>query len=437
MTSQFNDRVKVQLKVFKPLDCYPGGANDYFVAVVGSAIQLGNYNTKMAPRCNQVGRNFWCKDIWMPKNSTVQYKFLVVRACTGDVTDIESIQSHTIYVGQKPIIVEHTYNEKAFDGKEVDSSSTVTRERESFHKPHRSVSLHTDNKDHASLNEQRYTRQLNNKGNLRTVKKAKDKDVSSETETNIQEDWYTTKEDKTDLTAKEDITDLTTKIDKTDLHTGVLQIMTAGMVSHPERETDTREDSLPMTTESIEKDITEIVAEDIALRSSGASMKEDCKENASLTDTRDVNLYQEDVTNTSETVVQNMTANNIDITMTYQNATFSIERCTEHTNFNVSLISRSDVTNTHTVTDPSMKDSTDTGRVNMPEEIETDLATSKNITNALPEQNIPDMETQNADKSLKGDHSGYNFNINCRNVAVVAAGITVVSCIGYYVFFRK
>jgi hypothetical protein len=33
------------------------------------------------------------------------------------------------------------------------------------------------------------------------------------------------------------------------------------MVSHPERETDTREDSLPMTTESIEKDITEIVAE--------------------------------------------------------------------------------------------------------------------------------------------------------------------------------
>jgi hypothetical protein len=73
----------------------------------------------------------------------------------------------------------------------------------------------------------------------------------------------------------------------------------------------------------------------------------------------------------------------------------------------------------------------------MPEDIETDLATSKNITNALPEQNIPDMEIQNADESIKGDHSGYNFNINCRSVAVVAAGITVVSCIGYYVFFRK
>jgi hypothetical protein len=64
MTSQINDRVKVQLKVFKSLDCYPGGANDYFVAVVGSGIQLGNYNAKTAPRCNQVGRNFWCKDIW-------------------------------------------------------------------------------------------------------------------------------------------------------------------------------------------------------------------------------------------------------------------------------------------------------------------------------------------------------------------------------------
>jgi hypothetical protein len=64
MTSTRNDKVKVQLRVFKSLECYPGGANDYFVAVVGPGIQLGNDNPEIAPRCKPIGRNVWEKDLW-------------------------------------------------------------------------------------------------------------------------------------------------------------------------------------------------------------------------------------------------------------------------------------------------------------------------------------------------------------------------------------
>jgi hypothetical protein len=48
----------------------------------------------------------------------VNYKFLVVRSCTGKAVDIESTTPHTIYIGQHPIMVEHTYNKTAFAGKE-------------------------------------------------------------------------------------------------------------------------------------------------------------------------------------------------------------------------------------------------------------------------------------------------------------------------------
>ena len=64
MASNMNERVKVTLKVFKALDCYQGMANDYFVAVVGPGIQLGNHDTKRAPRCTRLGRNFWGKELW-------------------------------------------------------------------------------------------------------------------------------------------------------------------------------------------------------------------------------------------------------------------------------------------------------------------------------------------------------------------------------------
>ncbi|XP_060578592.1 uncharacterized protein LOC132735633 [Ruditapes philippinarum] len=139
MTSTRNDKVKVQLRVFKSLECYPGGANDYFVAVVGPGIQLGNDNPEIAPRCKPIGRNVWEKDLWLPKDSFVNYKFLVVRSCTGKVVDIESTTPHTIYIGQHPIMVEHTYNKTAFAGKEANPehncpAPSVGR-KETFHVP--------------------------------------------------------------------------------------------------------------------------------------------------------------------------------------------------------------------------------------------------------------------------------------------------------------
>ncbi|XP_060606996.1 uncharacterized protein LOC132759271 isoform X2 [Ruditapes philippinarum] len=139
MTSTRNDKVKVQLRVFKSLECYPGGANDYFVAVVGPGIQLGNDNPEIAPRCKPIGRNVWEKDLWLPKDSFVNYKFLVVRSCTGKVVDTESTTPHTIYIGQHPIMVEHTYNKTAFAGREVypehNRPAPSLGRKETFHVP--------------------------------------------------------------------------------------------------------------------------------------------------------------------------------------------------------------------------------------------------------------------------------------------------------------
>jgi hypothetical protein len=66
----------------------------------------------------------------------------------------------------------------------------------------------------------------------------------------------------------------------------------------------------------------------------------------------------------------------------------------------------------------------------MPGHMETKSALSP--TNIVPEE---DAEIKNGDKSLH--HSGQVFNISGKGVAAVAAGITFVSCIGYYVFFKK
>ncbi|XP_045172748.2 uncharacterized protein LOC123534527 [Mercenaria mercenaria] len=139
MTTKRNDLVKVHLRVYKPLDSYQGRSNEYFVAVVGPGLQLGNDDPNIAPRCKPVGHNYWVKDLWLQKESTIHYKFLVVKACTGAAVDIETILPHKIYIGQKPVMVEHTFNKQAFVGKEVhegyNHSTTVVGRKDTFHVP--------------------------------------------------------------------------------------------------------------------------------------------------------------------------------------------------------------------------------------------------------------------------------------------------------------
>ena len=64
MSHSRNDLIKVKLQVKHSLSEYPGRSRNYFLAVVGPGIQLGNENTAIAPRCRLVGNNIWEKDLW-------------------------------------------------------------------------------------------------------------------------------------------------------------------------------------------------------------------------------------------------------------------------------------------------------------------------------------------------------------------------------------
>lgn len=59
-----DQRVHVQLRVEKSLLEFPGNPSDYYVAVSGTGLQLGNNNPEIAPRCQLDRHNVWVKDIW-------------------------------------------------------------------------------------------------------------------------------------------------------------------------------------------------------------------------------------------------------------------------------------------------------------------------------------------------------------------------------------
>ncbi|XP_053398403.1 uncharacterized protein LOC123552892 [Mercenaria mercenaria] len=105
--------VKVELSVYKPFHGCPGRYTDYLVAVVGPGLQLGNEDPDIAVRCNPVGHHFWTKTFWLPKEKDVYFKFLLVRASTNAIVDIEEIIPHRLHVGQKPLRVEIMYNKTA------------------------------------------------------------------------------------------------------------------------------------------------------------------------------------------------------------------------------------------------------------------------------------------------------------------------------------
>ncbi|XP_053398915.1 uncharacterized protein LOC128556929 [Mercenaria mercenaria] len=110
MSYDRKELVKVQLSVYKPIHDCPGRYKDYFVAVVGPGLQLGNEDPNNAARCNPEGHHVWTITLWLPKGKDVYFKFLLVHASTYAVVDVEEIIPHRIRVGQKPLRVEMTYN---------------------------------------------------------------------------------------------------------------------------------------------------------------------------------------------------------------------------------------------------------------------------------------------------------------------------------------
>ncbi|XP_060565426.1 uncharacterized protein LOC132724562 [Ruditapes philippinarum] len=99
--------ISVQLNVYKPArEKYI----DYFLAVVGPGGQLGNEDPNIAPRCHPVGHHSWTKKLWLPKESNVYFKFLLVKKSTNAIIELEEIFPHRLYVGHKALNVEMVYN---------------------------------------------------------------------------------------------------------------------------------------------------------------------------------------------------------------------------------------------------------------------------------------------------------------------------------------
>ena len=56
--------VHTRLSVKKSLQMYPGSPDDYFLAVVGPGLTLGDNDPERAPRCTPIGGNIWVRDAW-------------------------------------------------------------------------------------------------------------------------------------------------------------------------------------------------------------------------------------------------------------------------------------------------------------------------------------------------------------------------------------
>ncbi|XP_045210772.2 uncharacterized protein LOC123562177 [Mercenaria mercenaria] len=118
MPNQRNELVRIDLRVHKSLSEYSSRAADYFVAVTGPGLQLGYDDFSKAPRCKRVKHDLWVKKIWLPKNSSIQFKFLVVKASNNNTVDVENVEPRRLFVGQRAIQADTTYNQQGLIIKE-------------------------------------------------------------------------------------------------------------------------------------------------------------------------------------------------------------------------------------------------------------------------------------------------------------------------------